>query len=45
MSKIVRKFPIDDFWNIGKTESWFSDMASQGLHLKRFGRTFVYFER
>ena len=45
MSKIVRKFPIDDFWNIGKTESWFSDMASQGLHLKRFGRTFVYFEK
>jgi len=45
MSKIVRRFPIDDFWNIGKTESWFSDMASGGLHLKKFGRTFVYFEK
>lgn len=45
MSKIVRRFPIDDFWNIGKSESWFSDMASQGLHLIKFGLTFVYFEK
>lgn len=45
MSKILRKFPIDDMWNIGKSESWFSDMALEGLHLKSFSRMFVNFEK
>ncbi len=45
MSKIVKKFPIDDLWNIGKSESWYSDMAAEGLHLKGFSRLFVKFEK
>ncbi len=45
MSKTVKKFPIDDIWNIGKTESWYSDMAAKGLLLKGFGRLHVKFEK
>lgn len=45
MSKIIRKFPIDDMWNIGKSESWYSDMAAEGLHLKSFGHLHVKFEK
>lgn len=45
MSKIIKKLPIDDFWNIGKNESWFADMAAGGLHLKSFDRIFVNFEK
>ncbi len=45
MSKIIKKFPIDDMWNIGKSESWYSDMADEGLHLKSFGRLHVKFEK
>ena len=45
MSKLVRKFMLDDSWAIGRNECWFSDMASQGFHLKKIGRMFVYFEK
>lgn len=45
MSKIVKKFPIDDLWNIGRSESWFSDKAAEGLHLNSFSRLFVKFEK
>lgn len=34
-----------DSWSIGENESWFSDMAKEGWHLKRFGALFVHFER
>lgn len=36
---------LDDIYAIGRNESWFSAMASTGLHLKKFGRLFVYFEK
>lgn len=45
MGKIVRKMMLDDIYAIGRNESWFSAMASKGLHLKKFGRLFVYFEK
>lgn len=45
MSKIVRKLILDDLWNIGRNECWFSDMAGKGLHLKSIGRTFAAFEK
>lgn len=45
MSKTVRKFMQDDIWNLGRNESWFSDMAKKGLHLRRIGLFFVTFEK
>ena len=45
MSKTVRKFLLNDMWNIGKNESWFSHMASKGLHLKKIGPLFITFEK
>lgn len=30
---------------IGRNESWLSDMASKGLHLKKLGRIYIYFEK
>jgi hypothetical protein len=34
-----------DFWNIGEHESWFADMANEGLHLKKMGRYFAHFTK
>ncbi len=34
-----------DKWSLGENESWFSDMAKEGWHLKTFGALFVHFER
>ncbi len=45
MSKTVRKFLVNDMWNIGKNESWFSHMASNGLHLKKIGPLYITFEK
>ncbi len=45
MGKLVRKLMLDDIYAIGRNESWLSDMAKKGLHLKKFGRIFVYFEK
>lgn len=46
MSKLTRKrFILDDSWDIGKNESWFSDMAEQGLHLRSIGRLFAIFSK
>lgn len=45
MSNLVKKWILDDIWAIGRNESWLSDMASQGLYLKKFGRQFAYFEK
>lgn len=44
MRKVKRKIMVDN-WSIGENESWFSDMAKEGLHLKKFGALFVHFER
>ncbi|QUW23530.1 DUF2812 domain-containing protein [Sporosarcina sp. Marseille-Q4063] len=44
MAKKVRKL-LGELWQIGEHESWFSDMASEGLHLKKIGRLFAHFEK
>ena len=36
---------LGDLWRIGEYESWFSDMASEGLHLKKVGYLFAHFEK
>lgn len=45
MSKLVKRFNLADLWEYGKNESWFSDMAARGLHLKSFGKYLVTFEK
>ncbi len=45
MGKLVKRLMLDDIYAIGRNESWFSAMAKQGLHLKKFGTIFVYFEK
>lgn len=45
MGKLVKRLMLDDSFAIGRNESWFSAMAKSGLHLKKFGRIFVYFEK
>ena len=45
MGKVVKRLMLDDIYAIGRNESWFVAMASKGLHLKKFGRLFVYFEK
>jgi len=41
----VRKYRFLDEYRIGETESWLSDMAARGLHLKSIGPMFARFER
>jgi Protein of unknown function (DUF2812) len=43
MGKIVRKLRPDDYWRIGEHESWFTDMAAEGLFLKKMGSRFAKF--
>ena len=45
MGKFVRRIRFLSEWHIGETESWLTDMASQGLHLESFGKIFAHFER
>jgi len=45
MGKLVKRLMLDDMYAIGRNESWFSDMAKKGLHLKKFGPIFIYFEK
>ena len=45
MGKKVRKFMPDDIWDLGRSESWFSDMAAKGLHLRKVGIHFAVFEK
>lgn len=44
LSKVVRKWRPDDYWRIGEHESWFQDMALEGLHLKDIGYRMAKFE-
>lgn len=44
LSKIARKWRPDDYWRIGEHESWFQDMALEGLHLKSIGYRMAKFE-
>lgn len=34
MNKIVRRLRPSNYWRIGEHESWFQDMAAEGLYLK-----------
>ncbi|MFE8700781.1 DUF2812 domain-containing protein [Cytobacillus sp. FJAT-54145] len=43
MNKAVRKLRPSDYWRIGEHESWFSDMAAKGYHLKKMGIYFAHF--
>ena len=45
MGSSKRKYRFLDIHRIGETESWLSDMAAQGLHLKKIGPVFAHFER
>jgi hypothetical protein len=45
LSKIVRKLRPADYWRIGEHESWFADLAAEGLHLKKMGIHFARFEK
>lgn len=45
MSKTVWRFRPGDYWRIGEHESWFSDMAAEGLHLAKMGLIFARFDR
>lgn len=41
--KVILKWKTNDYWRIGEHESWFSDMAKEGLHLRKVGSMFVHF--
>ncbi|MGN7477310.1 DUF2812 domain-containing protein [Solibacillus silvestris] len=45
MDKNVRKIRPSNYWRIGEHESWFSDMALKGLHLRKMGIYFAHFEQ
>lgn len=45
MGRWVRRLMLDDLFAIGRNEHWFAHMAKRGLHLRKFGRTFAYFEQ
>ncbi|MEG0308784.1 MAG: DUF2812 domain-containing protein [Clostridium sp.] len=45
MKKLIKKLKPCDFWRIGETESWFTDMAAKGLHLQSIGPRFAKFEK
>ncbi len=45
MNKTIRKLRPSDYWRIGEHESWFSDMAEKGLHLKKMGIHFAHFTK
>ena len=45
MTKLVRKIKPADFWRIGEHESWFSDMAKEGLHFHSMGMYFARFKK
>lgn len=43
MSRIIRKLRPSDYWRIGEHESWFADMAAEGLHIEKMGLNFAHF--
>jgi hypothetical protein len=45
INKPVYKLRPSDYWRIGEHESWFADMAAQGLFLKKMGIYFARFEK
>jgi hypothetical protein len=45
MNRAVYKLRPSDYWRIGEHESWFTDMAAQGLFFKKMGLHFARFEK
>ena len=45
MSNVVRRFRLNDYWDMAEHESWYTHMAQQGLFLKKKGTFFTYFEQ
>lgn len=45
MGKFVRKLKPTDYWYIGEHESWFSDLAEQGLFLDKMGNVTCRFKK
>lgn len=43
MAKTIRKLRPSDYWRIGEHESWFADMAAEGLYIKKMGKFFAKF--
>lgn len=43
MNKVIRRLRPRDYWRIGEHESWFTDMAAEGYHLKKMGLKFAKF--
>ena len=43
--KIMRRVWWFDYWQIGKIESWLSDMAARGWHLFKSGLVFAVFSK
>lgn len=41
----VRKWMLDDLCDLDRNESWFSDMAEQGLFVDHFGIRSIWFKR
>ena len=41
----MRKLRPSNYWNIGKIESWFSDMAAEGYFLQTMDKNFCEFEK
>jgi len=44
-SLCVRKWMLDDICDLDRNESWFSDMAEQGLFIDHFGSWSAYFKK
>ncbi len=44
-SDTVRRWIRDDISDLDRNESWFSDMAEQGLFIDHFGACFAYFRK
>jgi hypothetical protein len=45
MGNATYRLRFDEYWRIGEQESWFEDMALQGLHLDEIGLMLVKFEK
>ena len=45
MGKFVRKLKPTDYWYIGEHESWFSDLAEEGLFLDTMGNVTCRFKK
>lgn len=45
MHKVIKKLRPGDYWRIGEHESWFSDMALEGIFLEKVGLHFAKFTK